>query len=98
MAHSDKNDGHGLFDRLSEYLGVKADAAPVVLYFGAKSEKYNFDADTITSQTLAAFVTKVEAGEIEQFLKSAPIPETNDDAVKVVVGKNFKEVVLDSTQ
>lgn len=31
-------------------------------------------------------------------MKSAPIPESNDDAVKVVVGKNFKQVVLDSHQ
>ena len=28
-------------------------------------------------------------------MKSAPIPESNDEAVKVVVGKNFKEMVLD---
>jgi hypothetical protein len=29
-------------------------------------------------------------------LKSAPIPEKNDDAVQIVVGKNFKQVVLDT--
>jgi protein disulfide-isomerase A1 len=29
-------------------------------------------------------------------LKSAPIPENNDEPVKVLVGKNFKQEVLDS--
>lgn len=45
---------------------------------------------------MATFITKVKAGEVEQYLKSAPIPEPSDDAVKVVVGKNFKQVVLES--
>lgn len=29
-------------------------------------------------------------------MKSAPVPETNDEPVKVVVGKTFKEYVTDS--
>jgi protein disulfide-isomerase A1 len=29
-------------------------------------------------------------------LKSDPIPETNNEPVKVLVGKNFKSMVLDS--
>lgn len=29
-------------------------------------------------------------------MKSAPIPEPSDEPVRVLVGKNFKEVVLDS--
>jgi protein disulfide-isomerase A1 len=31
-------------------------------------------------------------------LKSAPIPDTNDEPVKVIVGKNFKQVVIDTEQ
>lgn len=38
----------------------------------------------------------MQSGEISPFLKSAPIPEPSDDPVQVVVGKNFKQVVLDS--
>ena len=36
------------------------------------------------------------AGELKTFLKSAEIPETNDEAVKVVVGKNFDEMVINN--
>jgi len=95
---SRKNDGHGLFDRLAEYLGVDTASTPRVLYLGAKSEKYNFDGEAITGEALASFVTRVQSGKVDPFLKSAPIPESNDEAVRVVVGKNFKQVVLDSHQ
>lgn len=89
------NDGHGLYERLAEYLGVNPENTPSVLYLGDKQDKYNFEGE-ITNEELTNFISKVKAGEVEQFLKSAPVPETNDEPVKVAVGKNFKELVLDS--
>jgi hypothetical protein len=47
---------------------------------------------------LANFVERVGKGQVEPFLKSAPIPEANDEPVKVVVGKTFKELILDSSK
>jgi len=70
---SEPNDGHGLFDRLAEYLGVNPENTPSVLYLGDKQDKYNFEGE-ITGDQLSTFISKVKAGEIEQFLKSAPIP------------------------
>lgn len=96
LAISSKNDGHGLFDRLAEYLGVNTDSTPQVLYLGGSSEKYRFDAEEINVESLSSFVSRVQSGAVEQFLKSAEIPESNDEPVKVVVGKNYKEIVLDS--
>jgi protein disulfide isomerase len=98
LAISTKNDGHGLFDRLAEYLGVDTESTPTVLLLKDGSEKYRYEDDAITAEGLATFVAKVNSGEIQPFLKSAPIPEPNDEPVKVVVGKNFKQVVLDSQQ
>ena len=63
---------------------------------GDKNDKYKFDADEINKDTLASFVSRVKAGEIEQFLKSAPVPESNDEPVKVIVGSTFKSTILDS--
>ncbi len=93
---SASEDGHGLFERLAEYLGVDISATPVVLYMGDKNDKYRYNAEEITVDNLSAFVAGVQSGEIEQFLKSAEIPEENNDAVKVLVGKNFKSVVMES--
>lgn len=95
LTNSDSEDGNGLFDRLGEYLGVNTKETPQVLYMGEKNDKYNFE-NEITKENLASFIEKVQAGEIEQYLKSAPIPESNDEPVKIGVGKNFKDLVLDS--
>lgn len=98
LALSTKNDGHGLFDRLAEYLGVDTESTPTVLLLKDGNEKYRFEDDAITAEGLAAFVGKVNSGEIKPFLKSAPIPESNDEPVKVVVGQTFEQIVMGSAQ
>lgn len=35
-------------------------------------------------------------GKVSAFRKSEPIPEENNEAVKVVVGDNFEDIVLNS--
>ena len=42
---------------------------------------------------LKQFVQNWKDGKVEQFIKSEPIPETTEGHVKVLVGKNFNEVV-----
>lgn len=42
------------------------------------------------------FVQDVIEGNLEPYLKSEPIPESNDEPVKVAVGKNFDEVVTNN--
>jgi hypothetical protein len=49
---SSPNDGHGLFDRLAEYVGVNTQETPQVLYFGEKQDKYIFEGD-VTKEGLA---------------------------------------------
>jgi len=43
-------------------------------------------------------VTEVMDGKLAPSLKSEPIPESNDEAVKVIVGKQFDEIVKDETK
>jgi protein disulfide isomerase family A protein 3 len=45
---------------------------------------------------LIAFLNQVKAGELEAFLKSEAVPETNDGPVTVAVGKNFDDVVINN--
>jgi hypothetical protein len=42
---SSKNDGHGLFERLAEYLGVDISETPKVLYLSSKQEKFRFESE-----------------------------------------------------
>jgi hypothetical protein len=37
-------------------------------------------------------------GTLEATIKSEPIPESNDGPVKIVVAKNFKDIVMDPTK
>ena len=37
-------------------------------------------------------------GKAEKYIKSEPIPPSNDQPVKVVVGKSFQELVLNSKE
>lgn len=39
---------------------------------------------------------KVKNGEVDPFLKSEPVPDSNDGPVTVAVAKNFDEVVINN--
>lgn len=76
----------------------KESKTPLVAGFLAKGgKKYAFPEGTkITSESLVAFAKTVVDGTAAPMTKSAPIPvEPYEEDVRVVVGKNFDEVVLD---
>lgn len=47
---------------------------------------------------LEAFVKDFLDGKLEPYLKSEPVPASQDEPVKVVVAKNFDEIVNDPTK
>lgn len=89
--------GQGLGDRLADYIGVKAEDTPAVRIVlpNQDMKKFKFTGD-ITVESLKNFVDDWSNGRLKPFLKSEPVPESNDEPVKVMVGENFKELVLDS--
>lgn len=48
-------------------------------------------------EALEEFARNLAAGALEPYLKSQPVPEQTED-VKVVVAKNFDEIVNDNTK
>lgn len=58
-----------------------------------RHDKYKYEGP-YTLKDAGKFVKDVLDGKIEKFLLSEDIPEHNDEPVKVVVGKNFKDIVL----
>jgi len=63
----------------------------------ANTGKYRADSITeLNVDALKAFARDYLADKVEKYLKSEPIPEKNDEPVRVLVGKNFQEEVLDS--
>ncbi|XP_072038113.1 protein disulfide-isomerase A3-like isoform X2 [Amphiura filiformis] len=70
---------------------------PIVGARSADGGKYAMQ-DKFSMDALDKFVSGFLAGDVEPYLKSDPIPESNDDPVKVVVGKNFNDIVMDDTK
>lgn len=56
------------------------------------------NAKEATADQITAFLDDVVAGKVVKHFKSEEIPATNDERVKVVVGKNYNDIVLDATK
>ena len=67
-----------------------------VLARGPADQKYKMSGD-FSYEALEEFARKVANGELEPYLKSQAVPEQTGD-VKVVVAKNFDEIVNDNSQ
>merc|ERR1719232_1001971 len=48
--------------------------------------------------TFKAFLDDFKAGKLEACMKSEPLPDNSGNGVKVAVGKNFDELVTNSTK
>jgi protein disulfide-isomerase A1 len=87
--------------RLAEYLGVPATGQPLafIVAFGRDGiEKYKGTED-LSYQGLKDFVLSWKRKLLAQFLKTEEIPaQSHDGHVRVLVGKNFEEVVYDTTK
>lgn len=57
--------------------------------------KYRFEGE-ITTESLRTFLTNFFDGSLTRYMKSEEVPATNDEPVKIVVGKNFKDLVLNN--
>jgi len=96
-----KDEGESVFFAISdssemgrelEECGLVAADGPVVCAWDAKNRKYKMDG-AFNMNSFEQFVRDVQAGKVETYMKSEPIPVSNDEPVKVVVAKNFDEIV-----
>jgi len=55
--------------------------------------RYLLNKESFTVEKITKFVGDVKAGDVELYMKSEPVPESEEGPVKYLVGKNFKEVV-----
>jgi len=83
---------------LSEYGldSVKGDK-PIVAGRDTKDQKFVMQ-DEFSVENLEKFANDLLEGNLEPYLKSEPIPDSNDEPVKVIVAKQFEELVNDKTK
>ena len=81
-------------------LNLKADQWPAfAIQDTVNNKKFPYDQDSkITADLVGKFVQDFVDGKVEPSIKSEPIPETQDEPVKIVVAKNYDDIVLDDTK
>jgi protein disulfide-isomerase A1 len=89
----------GIQERLAEFIGVTKDDLPTmrILDPAANMKKFTWEGkmDDLNADAISKFVGDFKAGSLQAFLKSEEVPAEQGD-VTVLVGKNFKELVIDS--
>lgn len=76
-----------------EFFGAEKDDKPQILvHVPDKGEKYK--SGPVTVDKVTGWVEDYKAGKIEKTIKSEAIPESNDGPVKVVVAKQFDEILF----
>lgn len=81
----------------AEHLGV-ADKSPAIAVYEFKTDvKYSFSGE-FSKESLTTWINGIVAGDVKATMKSEPIPETNDEPVKVIVGDSFADIVMDETK
>ncbi|GAB2275087.1 Protein disulfide isomerase-like 1-4 [Dionaea muscipula] len=83
---------------VADYFGITGDSPQVLAYSVIDDgRKYVLDGD-VTLDSVKAFATDFVEDKLKPYYKSDPVPETNDGDVKIVVGNNFDEIVLDESK
>jgi len=84
--------------RVLDFFGISEDEVPTFrLSAGEDMMKYKPENKEMSEENIRAFIKSFKSGELKPHLKSDPVPEDwNANPVKVLVGKNFAEVALDT--
>ncbi|KAL9244557.1 hypothetical protein vseg_018326 [Gypsophila vaccaria] len=83
---------------VADYFGITGDAPKVIAYAGNEdSRKFVLDGE-LTLKKIKDFGEGFVEDSLKPFYKSDPVPESNDGDVKIVVGNNFDEIVLDESK
>ncbi|KAF7805585.1 protein disulfide isomerase-like 1-4 [Senna tora] len=83
---------------VSDYFGISGNDPKVLAYTGNDDgKKFVLDGE-VTIEKIKAFGDDFLEDKLKPFYKSDPVPENNDGDVKIVVGDNFDEIVLDESK
>ncbi|PSS14395.1 Protein disulfide isomerase-like [Actinidia chinensis var. chinensis] len=83
---------------VADYFGITGNSQKVIGYSGNNDgNKYVLEEEP-TLDKIKAFGDDFVQGKLKPFYKSDPIPVTNDEDVKIVVGNNFDDIVLDESK
>ncbi|XP_064406926.1 protein disulfide-isomerase 2-like [Halichondria panicea] len=99
FVHIDMSEDSAL--RVAEFFNIDADDVPTcrLINLEADMKKFVPEFEGIDMEKLGPWIQTYLDGELKAHLNSEDVPEDwNEDPVKVLVGKNFHEVVFDETK
>ncbi|KAL3844789.1 hypothetical protein ACJIZ3_002192 [Penstemon smallii] len=79
-----------------QYFGLKGDQAPLLIIQNAEGQKY-LKANIEPSQ-IAPWVKEYMDGLVKPFIRSEPVPQANNEPVKVVVRDSLEDTVFNSAK
>ncbi|XP_073994862.1 disulfide-isomerase A3 [Rhodnius prolixus] len=69
-----------------------------IVFARSKDNKKFVMGEEFSVENFESFIKKLKAGEIEPYLKSEAVPESNDKPVKIAVAKNFDDIVINNKE
>lgn len=87
--------------RVMEFFNLKADDGTQfrVIKMDGEMQKFKAELTEFTETSFTGFVQDVLDGKVQKHMMTEEVPEDWDkEPVKVLVGKNFEEVAMDSTK
>ncbi|KAF5806276.1 putative protein disulfide-isomerase [Helianthus annuus] len=76
-----------------QFYGLKEDHVPVIVI---NNDREKYVKPNLEPDHLESWLKEYKDGKIAPYVKSEPVPESNDQPVKVVVADNFDDVVFKS--
>lgn len=85
------------YGRHAENVNLKPEFPALVVHDAETNLKYiHPQGEPLTPKSIGKYAKDFAAGKIEPTVKSAPVPETQDGPVYILVGSEFDKVVKDS--
>ncbi|KAF0920000.1 hypothetical protein E2562_032451 [Oryza meyeriana var. granulata] len=93
-----ERDNDEVGEPVANYFGITEQTTTVLAYTGNEdARKFFLDGD-MSVDNIKRFAEDFLEEKLTPFYKSEPLPESNDGDVKIVVGKNLDQIVLDESK
>ncbi|KAL6629357.1 hypothetical protein ACP70R_029122 [Stipagrostis hirtigluma subsp. patula] len=83
---------------VANYFGITGQETTVLAYTGNEDARKFFLEGEVSLDAIKKFAEGFLEDRLTPFYKSEPVPESNDGDVKIVVGKNLDQIVLDESK
>ncbi|XP_062217869.1 protein disulfide isomerase-like 1-4 [Phragmites australis] len=93
-----ERDNEEVGEPVANYFGITGQETTVLAYTGNEDARKFFLDGEMSQDTIKKFAEGFLENKLTPFYKSEPVPESNDGDVKIVVGKNLDQIVLDESK